>query len=288
MEETPTPLNQNPNPEPEQPQVNTQTSQGIVVGGSDTAENIQDTGPIANPSEQNISQKPSKWRHLFIVLGVLQVLGILVFLLAMLALASEAGAGVSGTEFAAIALFVTLVPAVGIVALINLIGLPIYLVKKKLHGKGRVFGLLSLTVSALLVIYVAVGLIETFVIARMDDASFSKQLKHDQAARNQQFAADNAKPEITKDEAIQLLKTCQLSGFYYTNQNSKDGGEWGDLSTTGVVLTKIDGKPYRISVADRLVPELEPIAREAQKTCGGPQFWHDGRYEQRQPDGTWK
>jgi hypothetical protein len=52
------------------------------------------------------------------------------------------------------------------------------------------------------------------------------------------------------------------------------------------VLTKVDGQPYRISIADRLIPELVPIAREAQKTCVNPQFWHDGNYEQYH-DGHW-
>lgn len=59
-----------------------------------------------------------------------------------------------------------------------------------------------------------------------------------------------------------------------------------EASATGVVLVKIDGEPYRISIADRLVPELVPIAREAQKSCASPQFWHDGTYEQYK-DGKW-
>lgn len=244
------------------------------------------TTPISGSQiEQLADQKPSKWRYLFIVIGILQAAGIALFLLVILWAGQQAAAGASGTEFIALILFVTVVPAVAAISLINLIGLPIYIVKQKPRGKRLAITILSLAISALLLLYGAYSVYGlTFYPKKLSEESRQRTEQS-----QQEFAADNAKPEITKEEAIELLKTCKLKGFYYTNQTDKsdpaDGG-WGELSTTGVVLTKSDGQPHRISIADRLIPELVPIAREAQKTCGSPQFWHDGTYEQYE-DGKW-
>jgi hypothetical protein len=255
----------------------------VVVNG----QTVQPTTPIPSiETDQTTDQKPSKWLYFFIVLGVLQAIGVALFFFIIEWAIQQARAGVSGTEFIGLLVEVTLVPAVGLIAFINLIGLPIYMRRHKPHGKGLVFSILSLSVSVILALYGAYSVYQL----RVAVPKHVNELHQQTQARRQQFAADNANPEITKDEAIQLLKTCQLKGFYYTNQTDKSdpaNGGWGELSPTGVVLTKLDGQPYRISIADRLIPELVPIAREAQKTCGGePQFWHDGSYEQWK-DGHW-
>ena len=242
------------------------------------------TPTTPSPGSQ-LEQKPSKWRYFFIVIGILQAAGIALFLVVMLWAAQQAKAGVSGTEFIALILFVTVVPAVAVISLINLIGLPIYMRKQKLHGKRLAFAIISLALSGLLVLYGAYNVYGLTVYPK----KLSEESRQKSEQSQQEFAAANAKPEITKEEAIDLLKTCKLKGFYYTNQTDKSdpaNGGWGELSTTGVVLTKVDGQPYRISIADRLIPELVPIAREAQKTCANPQFWHDGTYEQYK-DGKW-
>jgi hypothetical protein len=248
---------------------------------------FQPTTPMSSSQlEQMSAQKPSKWRYFFIVLGIIQAIGVAIFFFVMTWAIQQAKAGVSGTEFIGLIVYVTLVPAVGLVAFINLVGLPIYMAKHKPHGKGLVFGILSLLVSVILALYGAYSVYQFRVAAPKQIKQLSQQSQQKIQATQQQFATDNAKPEITKVEAIQLLQSCQLKGFYYTKQTDKEGGNWGELSSTGIVLTKIDGKPYRISIADKLVPELVPIARTAQKTCGEPQFWHDGNYEQFQ-NGHW-
>lgn len=247
----------------------------------------QPTSSPSNNGELEV-KKPSKWRYFFIFLGAVQVLGVALFFLIIAQAVQDANAGVSGTEYIALILFVTLVPATGIVAFINLIGLPIYMVKNKPSGKGLIFSVMSLIFSLVLALYGAYSIYELRIALPAQEKKWSEQSRKESEARDKQFAEDNAKPEITKEDAISLLKNCQLKGFYYTNQTDKENGGWGELSSTGIVLTKIDGMPYRISIADRHIPELVPIAREAQKTCGGPQFWHDGSYEQKQPDGTWQ
>ncbi len=82
-----------------------------------------------------------------------------------------------------------------------------------------------------------------------------------------------------------------MKGFYYTQQAEPERHGYVQLtspekSSTVVVLVRIGGEPDRVSVACRLIPELVPIAREAQKTCVNPQFWHDGAHEERK-DGQW-
>lgn len=230
-------------------------------------------------------QRQSKWRYLFRALSIFQFAGIGLFLLVMIWASAQAKAGVSGTEFIALILFVTVVPAVALISLIKLIGLPIYIAKAKPHGKSLTASIVSLAISAMLVLYGGFNAYAMYVLPRQLSQKSTQRFEQQQ----KDFAAANAHPEITKDEAIQLLESCQLKGFYYTNQTDKHDpamGGWGELSSTGVVLTKVDGKPYRISIADKLIPELVPIAREAQSKCGGPQFWHDGSYEQFH-DGNW-
>ncbi len=233
---------------------------------------------------RNSDKKPSKWRYVFIVLGILQLGGVGLFVGAMIWASIQAGNGVSGTEFLALILFVTLVPAVGFVALLNFVGLPIYMLKQKPKGKGLVFGIISLVISALLMAYAGYTAFQMFVVfpSAMNDRAAESRI------RAEEYEAERVKAsyEITQEEAIRLLQSCSLKGFYYTDQTDKDAGGWGELSTSGVVVTEVDDKPYRISIADRLIPEMVPIAREAQKTCANPQFWHDGNYEQYK-DGKW-
>lgn len=279
--------NKNPNPLSVSSDDNETILQPVAAANG---QSYQPNLPVVNTRfEQPEYNKPSKWRYFFFILGILQALGVGVFIAVIIWAIRQAKAGVSGTEFMGLILFVTVAPTVGILALINLIGLPIYVVKHKPRGKWLVFSILSLLISCLLALYGAYGLYQLRVTIPKQVQKVNEQINNKIKNEEQQFATDNANPEITKDEAITLIKSCQLNGLYYTNQTGdKADGNWGELSSTGVVLTRINGKPYRISIADRLISEIIPITREAQKTCSGPQLWHDGRYEQRQSDGTWR
>lgn len=232
--------------------------------------------------------KPSRWRYLFITLGAVQVLGVVGYLAVIALAVQQAQVGVSGTEFIGILLEVMVLPVIGLVALVNLISLPIFLLRTRPRGKTLSLSVASLVVSFLLVGYAGYAAYQTYILLPLQQKASEQEFAEHMAQEQRQFDEDNAKPEITKDEAIQLLRSCQIQGFYYTAQTDKSNGGWGELSSTGVVLTKINGKPYRISIADRLIPELVPVAREAQKSCDGPQFWHDGNYEQKQADGSWR
>ena len=261
-----------------------------------TSDNLnQSSGPIHHPAYQPFASLPddvvarvradkqSKWERFFSILGATLLLGIAIYILIMLRVA-----GKTGSEFVALGLFITLVPALGAISLVNIVGLPIYLRRYRPVGKKLVLSVLLLILSIPIALYGLFIVYELAIVMPKESKERQSQMLKQAEQDRQKFAADNAKPEITKDEAIELLNTCQLKGFYYTDQTDEDrvGGTWGELSSTGIVLTKIDGKPHRISIADRLIAELVPIARAAQRKCGGPQFWHDGTYEQYK-DGKW-
>ncbi|MCC7543769.1 hypothetical protein IT415_03640 [bacterium] len=163
---------------------------------------LQPITPMSSSQiEQLSTQKPSKWRYFFIVLGILQALGVAIFLLVMFWAVQQAKAGVSGTEFIGMFLFITLVPAVGIIALINLIGLLIYMRKHKPRGKGLVFSILSLAISALLVLYGAYSVYQMRVAVANRIGEPNKEFEQRNEEEDRQFVATNAKPEITKEEA---------------------------------------------------------------------------------------
>jgi hypothetical protein len=254
-----------------------------------TNENNQ-SDPLLNPlngaqPDLSFDQKSSKWRPFFIVLGILQAAGVTLFILATVGASQLSKAGVSGMEFIVMILLATLVPAVVIVALINLVGLPIYMAKHKPQGKALAFSIVSVVISALLVVYGAYNVYHLYAAP----SNLAEQSREKTRLLTEQFNTGQTLSEIPKEEAVELLKTCKLKEFYYTKQTGKAdqvNGGWGELSSTGVVLIMVDGAPQGISIADKLITELVSEARNAQKTCAGPQLWHDGAYEQYK-DGAW-
>ncbi len=234
----------------------------------------------AVPGEEQ-PKKKSKWRYVFIVLGILQILGVIGYFAAFfLAMNSIAG------MFFILYIFAYYIPALGVLALVNLIGLALFLIIRKARGVGLILGILSLLVSLVIVAYAGYISYQTYVVAPQQMAEYTaRSIERD---KEYEIERANAISEISKDEAITLLNTCKLRGFYYTDQTKEGNGNNGELVASGVVLTKVDDEPYRISIADRHIEELVPIARAAQSTCGAPQFWHDGNYEQQQTDGTWR
>jgi hypothetical protein len=81
---------------------------------------------------------------------------------------------------------------------------------------------------------------------------------------------------VTVAEAQAALDACQIKTFNYTGAMSDDVATGTD---TGVKLVDL-GFVKHIYVAPAQETAMIPIARAAQKKCGGaPQFWHDGAYE---------
>lgn len=225
---------------------------------------------------------------LFIVLGILQALGVGIILSLVLWAIYHGEKATVPLGYFFLYLHTNLIPFLAILAFINLVGLPIYLIRRKPRVRGWVLSALSLIVSAVIASYSVYLLYNLLVVLPKESQEHVARLERAAEERDRQFAADNVKPEITKEEAIAILKTCQLNYFYYTKQTDRENGQWGELSSTGVVLIKREGQPYTLSIAKKHEAQLVPIAREAQQTCGdGPVFWYDGDYESQRQDGTW-
>lgn len=257
-------------------------------------DSVQTPTTIANtrPLTQASRKTSAGWIVFFAVLGILQILGVL----ALIKIASwstrQAEDGViSDVQFVSSILFLVLTLAAGaliiITTFVNLIGLLIYMIRRKPRGKALVFSILSLLFSAILLSFGAYLLYQTTVDQPTQREESVERMRSEAMLRIEKSQKDNANPEISKEEAIVLLQTCQLKGFYYTKEMYEEHGTSPATSLTGIVLTKVDGEPHRINIADKLIDELVPIAREAQKTCGSPQFWRDGTFEQYQ-DGKWQ
>lgn len=92
---------------------------------------------------------------------------------------------------------------------------------------------------------------------------------------------------ITVDEAKDLLNACKVVGFYYTAGNLPSSDSVTQGLSTGIVLVHKE-KPIRIHIEDSMMKTMVPIARVAQKQCPNLQFWHDGRYEQKDDNGNWQ
>jgi len=183
--------------------------------------------PVMSSSPTHSSQieplsdkKPSRWRYFFIFLGVLQVLGVALFFVIITWAIRQAKAGASGTEFIALALFVTVVPAVAAISVINLIGLPIYMLKHKSHGKGLAFSIVSLIISAILALYGAYSVYKLRVAMPKNNRRYAEQTRQKIEQDEQAFEASKAKLETTKEEAISFMQSCKADYFVgYTDIN---------------------------------------------------------------------
>jgi len=223
----------------------------------------------ANQQHQAPVQKRSKWHAFFMIINIVLAATVALFFLLFLAIG-----GKPGSEFIGIFFEITIVPIIGVAALINLIGLPIYFSKKRPRGKSRLFLFIAFLISIVLFFFIAIGaygFVTAFRSEKMIATQQEKLVEEENKQYDKEFAAENPRPERSKEEAIQLIQSCVVEKLFYAyqNNNNRQSGEWGELSSTGAVVTVIDGKPSMMSIADRLVPELLPIAQEAQKTCNG-------------------
>lgn len=150
------------------------------------------------------------------------------------------------------------------------------------------------------VVFVFIGVVFIYPWIKYIHYSSSGQEARDRQANYDRINNENLTKvtTITVEQATDILNNCKVIGFYYTNQASQDVPPENKFnpflrveeSTTGIVLVSyIQGdRPIRMHIADRMIETMVPIARNAQKFCSDLQFWHDGNYEQKQADGTWR
>lgn len=238
------------------------TSSAASADEGTTAQPQRPMTPVAVAGSQTESKPPqaqSRWRLFLIIIGAIQVACTVVFSLTL-------------PLFWIISpvIYVMAPSALALLALVNFVSLLIYMLRYRPDWKELVLCFISFVVSIVLVAFVAYPEYQSRVDLQkvFSDSSLDVQLPV------------KTQSEITKDEAATLIKGCRVGTFDYTDQTSKADGDWAELSTTGVVVSKLDSNPYKMSIADRFVSELVPMAKEAQKKCGGRvAFCHDGRCE---------
>ena len=206
-------------------------------------------------------------------------------------------AGETGSEFLYLLLFAYILLPLSVLslvaALIGLVTIPLKLRKRDLTKKLRTFAIVNL-VFCILFGY----MMGSFAISNLLGLN---QLRKDTAQREAEIAQQlkefdrTMTPTPISIEKLQsLLESCSVFGFYYTKQSDldNDGKDDVESSSTGIVsidLTRGSTKgKYRIHIADRMIEQTVPMARAVQPKCNGPQFWHDGRYEQLSSDGVWR
>lgn len=236
--------------------------------------------------EKPSAPKPSKFYFAFLIVNILFGLFLIIFLSLIKRIVQPSKADLSAAEFAGLSVFAVLVPVVVYILLIYFIAYPIYDIKLRPSAKEVILIILSLTIPLAMLAYQSHDSYQRILDATKSVDEIAERSRQKLEEDQLELAAKNADAEITIERAINLLKGCEIKELHYSNQIFKHSGRWGESSTTGIVLTKTDNLTYKISIADRLIGELVPIARSAQETCAGLQLWHDGKYEQKQSHGT--
>jgi hypothetical protein len=189
----------------------------------------------------------------------------------------------TGTEFIGLQYLIPASFGVFLSSFVNLFIIPLYILRHKPHGKRLVYTCLSLLASVIVFAVPLYGLFRGDNSTPTDyeenySESADKQIEED-GGGDDQIETKDEYSEISKENAVELLETCQVGEFYYTNQTNIGNHNRGELSSTGAVLVEQKDVPARISIADRLIPELLPVAIEAQKSCKELVIYKDNTQE---------
>jgi hypothetical protein len=90
---------------------------------------------------------------------------------------------------------------------------------------------------------------------------------------------------ISVQQATDLLQQCEVDVLGYSPPLSP--GKPSSGTPTGIILES--GLPFsNLYIEPSQESTMVPIAKAARSKCGAPIFYHDGKNEIRQTDGTWK
>ena len=242
-------------------------------------------------SKSSAVEKPSRILTFYHFLGVVQVVIIVFGAGVVLYLRQLDGDTAVGANLVFGLLFGLLALISLALALIVLIGLPIYLNKHRALYTWQRRSTLTLLVSIVTLSFILWSSFGPHGQTDYEKSMVESTQRAQQAEQDAQneYLNSTAGKEITKQEAVALLNGCQVHEFLYENQRKKYTGEWGELSSTGVVTTEIVGEAstsekvilvHAISVSDELAPELLSVAQAAQKTCKGVEIYKNSVLQQ--------
>lgn len=93
---------------------------------------------------------------------------------------------------------------------------------------------------------------------------------------------------VSVQQATELLQQCKIKTFNYTPSGLVGLDNKPLAGTeTGIILQEYPTFSH-LFIEQSAETTMVPIARNVQPKCGGPQFYHDNNYEQKQPDGSWQ
>jgi hypothetical protein len=90
---------------------------------------------------------------------------------------------------------------------------------------------------------------------------------------------------VSTQQATNLLQQCAVDTFGYSLPDSLVTPSSG--TPTGIILES--NLPFSdLYIKPSQEATMIPVAKTARSKCGAPVFYHEGRYEVRQTDGSWK
>jgi hypothetical protein len=217
MDEKKTPQDTNENLTPEMPQapLSKPEDQMPIPTEVEQTQSLQPARPpmpISSPELKPVKKPKRIWRDLLIAVGILQVVLVTSYIQITNQITQDAKDGASGMEFVAILIFFTYIPAMIVLIIINIIGLSIYLFKRRPKGIGLAFGVVSLLISSTLF---SIGAY-SYIRSSLDTTPYV-----DESSRVvfPEWAAEGeTEKDITKDQAISLIRKCDIYYVYYKDQ----------------------------------------------------------------------
>ena len=92
---------------------------------------------------------------------------------------------------------------------------------------------------------------------------------------------------VSVQQATELLQQCEIKTFNYTPSGLTNVQAPSSGTPTGIILEAHPTLSH-LFIEPGEESTMIPRARGVQQHCGGPQFYHDGNYEQLQADGSWR
>lgn len=223
-------------------------------------------------AEQRATPRSTGWSLAFILLGFANLFTVALPIAGFASIERATRQGDAGAGYGAIILWPLALIGVGVL-MTNVVLIAVYVRHRQPRTSRRIIGYSVMAASVVMLLGAGYIFIDSARDSREQMARWAE--RHAAPAKTVEFT------DITAAEAERLLRNCDLRGFYYTRQSRPALGAGGELSPTGVVLTTIEEDPHRISIADRLIDRLVPVAEEAQDDCGRgrPQIWHHGHYQ---------